>query len=120
MDRPQAIDTRRRSLRAHRGADRMRCAAVYRTRGRLAQLVERFLHTEEVTGSSPVPPTTSFSTAWHADPLRCISDATPAELLAAGSTAHIHFGDAHNTAIRIDSGGLHARARGDRRLWGRF
>ena len=25
--------------------------------GRLAQLVERFLHTEEVTGSSPVPPT---------------------------------------------------------------
>src|SRR5581483_4192664 len=27
------------------------------TRGRLAQLEERFLHTEEVTGSSPVPPT---------------------------------------------------------------
>src|SRR5438874_10484571 len=26
-------------------------------RGRLAQLAERFLHTEEVTGSSPVPPT---------------------------------------------------------------
>ena len=31
--------------------------------GRLAQLVERFLHTEEVTGSSPVPPTISLAFA---------------------------------------------------------
>lgn len=32
-------------------------------RGRLAQLVARFLHTEEVIGSSPVSPTYEFSFA---------------------------------------------------------
>jgi hypothetical protein len=34
------------------------CGQAKHNFGRLAQWLERLLHTQEVTGSSPVPPTT--------------------------------------------------------------
>ena len=41
-------------------------------RGRLAQLVARFLHTEEVIGSSPVSPTVKYKHSWvFAVGMRC-------------------------------------------------
>ncbi len=42
--------------------DRFQTSMLYTAfSGRLAQLGERFPHTEEVTGSSPVSPTTPYS-----------------------------------------------------------
>lgn len=100
--RSTATSPQRLSITARRFAPARNCVArLLLVHGRLAQLVARFLHTEEAVGSSPASPTKKFEALVLPAPqmLSTGNYRTQLRLLSTHSLRHALLGCIHNNLL---------------------